>query len=86
MSKTLTLSGDSGGLDILQEVIIIDMTSLKERPKYLALMALPICLGSIIGPIVGALLCQFVTWRWLGWYDENPKAAYCVCYTKISLG
>ncbi|KAK8867747.1 MFS general substrate transporter [Apiospora arundinis] len=58
-----------GGLDILQEIIIIDMTNLKERPKYLALMALPICLGSIIGPIVGALLCQFVTWRWLGWIN-----------------
>ncbi|KAK6827662.1 MFS general substrate transporter [Apiospora arundinis] len=69
MSKTLILCFASGGLDILQEIIIIDMTNLKERPKYLALMALPICLGSIIGPIVGALLCQFVTWRWLGWIN-----------------
>ncbi|KAI0101310.1 MFS general substrate transporter [Nemania sp. FL0031] len=58
-----------GGLDILQEVIVVDMTNLKERPKYLAIMALPIALGSIIGPIVGALLCQFVTWRWLGWIN-----------------
>ncbi|KAI0835064.1 major facilitator superfamily domain-containing protein [Hypoxylon sp. FL0890] len=58
-----------GGLDILQEIIIVDMTSLKERPLYLALMALPIALGSIMGPIIGALLCQFVTWRWLGWIN-----------------
>ncbi|KAI1206361.1 MFS general substrate transporter [Annulohypoxylon truncatum] len=58
-----------GGLDILQEIIIVDMTSLKERPAYLAVMALPIALGSIMGPIIGALLCQFVTWRWLGWIN-----------------
>lgn len=47
------------------------MTNLKERPLYLAIMALPIALGSIIGPIIGALLCQFVTWRWLGWYGKQ---------------
>ncbi|KAI1088168.1 MFS general substrate transporter [Rostrohypoxylon terebratum] len=58
-----------GGLDILQEIIIVDMTSLKERPMYLAVMALPIAVGSIMGPIIGALLCQFVTWRWLGWIN-----------------
>ncbi|KAI6091737.1 MFS general substrate transporter [Hypoxylon rubiginosum] len=58
-----------GGLDILQEIIIVDMTSLKERPMYLAIMALPIAVGSIMGPIIGALLCQFATWRWLGWIN-----------------
>ncbi|KAI1382725.1 MFS general substrate transporter [Hypoxylon trugodes] len=58
-----------GGLDILQEIIIVDMTTLKERPMYLALMALPIAVGSVMGPIIGALFCQFVTWRWLGWIN-----------------
>ncbi|KAI1758850.1 MFS general substrate transporter [Hypoxylon sp. FL1150] len=58
-----------GGLDILQEIIVVDMTSLKERPIYLAIIALPVAVGSILGPIIGALLCQFVTWRWLGWIN-----------------
>jgi MFS family permease len=67
-SKTLTLDIGSGGIDILQEIIVVDITTLKERPSYLAIMALPIALGSILGPIIGALLCQFASWRWLGWY------------------
>ncbi|CAG8953640.1 hypothetical protein HYFRA_00010099, partial [Hymenoscyphus fraxineus] len=75
-----------GGLDILQEIIIVDMTSLKERPKYLALMALPIALGSIMGPIIGALLCQFVTWRWLGWINlpfVGPAIPLAVLFMRL---
>lgn len=76
----LTLNVDSGGLDILQEIIIVDMTSLKERPMYLALMALPIAVGSIMGPVIGALLCQFVTWRWLGWCAKKRQTASSIMY------
>lgn len=71
---------DSGGLDILQEIIIVDMTSLKERPMYLAIMALPIAVGSIMGPIIGALLCQFATWRWLGWCGNTLRTASSVIW------
>jgi MFS family permease len=76
----LTMNFDSGGLDILQEIIVVDMTSLKERPIYLAMMALPIAVGSIMGPIIGALLCQFATWRWLGWYENKPKTCSSMIY------
>ena len=31
-----------GGLDVLSEIILADITSLKERPLYLGLYALPI--------------------------------------------
>ncbi|KAI1137810.1 major facilitator superfamily domain-containing protein [Hypoxylon sp. FL0543] len=59
----------AGGLDVLGEIIVSDMTSLKERPLYLGLMALPISLGSVLGPTVGALFSDFVTWRWIGWIN-----------------
>ncbi|KAI0011563.1 MFS general substrate transporter [Xylariaceae sp. FL0662B] len=58
-----------GGLDVLGEIIVSDMTSLSERPLYLGIMALPIAIGSIIGPTVGALFSDFVTWRWIGWIN-----------------
>ncbi|KAI1171314.1 MFS general substrate transporter [Nemania sp. FL0916] len=75
-----------GGLDILQEIIIVDMTSLKERPGYLAIMALPIALGSILGPVIGALLCQFATWRWLGWINlpfVGPAIPLAVLFMRL---
>ncbi|KAI5868184.1 MFS general substrate transporter [Durotheca rogersii] len=58
-----------GGLDVLGEIIVADMTSLRERPLYLGIMALPIAIGSIIGPTIGALFSDFVTWRWIGWIN-----------------
>ncbi|KAI1460396.1 MFS general substrate transporter [Annulohypoxylon moriforme] len=58
-----------GGLDVLGEIIVSDMTTLKERPLYLGIMSLPIAIGSILGPTIGALFSDFVTWRWIGWIN-----------------
>ncbi|KAI2621171.1 MFS general substrate transporter [Hypoxylon sp. NC1633] len=58
-----------GGLDVLGDIIVSDMTTLRERPLYLGITALPLALGSILGPTVGALFSDFVTWRWIGWIN-----------------
>ncbi|RYO74664.1 hypothetical protein DL764_010768 [Monosporascus ibericus] len=58
-----------GGLNVLGEIIVTDMTTLQERSLYLGLMALPVTAGSILGPTVGALLSDFATWRWIGWVN-----------------
>ncbi|KAI1126025.1 major facilitator superfamily domain-containing protein [Nemania abortiva] len=58
-----------GGLDVLSEIIITDMTTLQERPLYLGLMAIPTAIGSVLGPTVGGLFSSLVTWRWLGWIN-----------------
>lgn len=59
----------AGGLDVLEEIILADITSLKERPKYLGFIAMAIATGSILGPIVGGLFSEFVNWRWIGWIN-----------------
>ncbi|KAJ4301864.1 hypothetical protein N0V90_003960 [Kalmusia sp. IMI 367209] len=58
-----------GGLDVLSEVIVTDMTTLKERPLWIGLLTIPMAIGTILGPIVGALLSEYASWRWLGWYN-----------------
>ncbi|EED15912.1 efflux pump antibiotic resistance protein, putative [Talaromyces stipitatus ATCC 10500] len=58
-----------GGLDVLNEIIIADITTLKERPLYLGLMSVPMAVGSAIGPILGAVFSEYVTWRWIGWIN-----------------
>ncbi|KAF7556729.1 hypothetical protein G7Z17_g1270 [Cylindrodendrum hubeiense] len=58
-----------GGLDVLQPIILSDITNLKERPTYMAIMAVPIAVGTILGPIVGSLFAEYVTWRWIGWIN-----------------
>lgn len=58
-----------GGLDVLNEILIVDITSLKERPLYMGLMAVPMALGTIAGPIIGAAFSEYVSWRWIGWMN-----------------
>ncbi|KAK6216567.1 hypothetical protein QIS74_06681 [Colletotrichum tabaci] len=58
-----------GGLDVLSEIVITDMTTLQERSLYLGLMAIPMALGSVLGPTVGGVFSSLVTWRWLGWIN-----------------
>jgi MFS family permease len=56
-----------GGLDVLSEVVVTDMTSMKDRPLWVGLLSFPMAVGCILGPIVGALFSEYATWRWLGW-------------------
>lgn len=58
-----------GGLDVLNEILIVDITTLKERPLYIGLMAVPMALGTITGPIIGAAFSEYVSWRWVGWVN-----------------
>lgn len=58
-----------GGLDVLSEVIVADITTLQERAVYIGLLSLPMAAGCIAGPILGAVFSEYVTWRWIGWIN-----------------
>ncbi|KAG8672460.1 hypothetical protein FPOAC2_05851 [Fusarium poae] len=58
-----------GGIDVLVQVILTDMTTLEERSTYLGLMGIPNAVGNILGPSVGALFATYTSWRWIGWVN-----------------
>ncbi|CAI6083860.1 unnamed protein product [Clonostachys chloroleuca] len=58
-----------GGLYVLQDIILADITSLKERPVYLAIVACAMALGTVLGPIIGGLFADHADWRWIGWIN-----------------
>ncbi|KAM0227800.1 hypothetical protein ACHAP5_012101 [Fusarium lateritium] len=58
-----------GGIDVLVQVILTDMTTLAERSTYLGLMGIPNAVGNILGPSVGALFASYASWRWIGWVN-----------------
>jgi len=65
-----TLQGlGAGGLDVLNEIILADITTLKERPMYLGYFSIPMLGGTVLGPILGGVFSQYVTWRWIGWIN-----------------
>lgn len=73
----------AGGLGVLGEVILVDMTMLKERPLYLGLFSLPMAGGGVCGPIIGAAFGEYVDWRWIGWMNL-PIIAPGLCWPSSS--
>jgi MFS family permease len=58
-----------GGLDVLQVIILSDITTLRERPLYWGINAIFITLGAASGPLVAGALSEYASWRWLGWIN-----------------
>jgi MFS family permease len=56
-------------MEALCEIILTDITTLKERPFYIGILGLMWAGGSILAPVVGGLFAQFVTWRWIAWIN-----------------
>jgi hypothetical protein len=58
-----------GGLDVLSEIITADITTLKERAFWIGMLSVPMSLGCILGPVLGALFSEYADWRWIGWMN-----------------
>ena len=58
-----------GGLEALSEIILTDMTTLKERPLWIGILGFVWAAGSVLGPLVGAVFSELVSWRWIGWIN-----------------
>ncbi|SMQ54919.1 unnamed protein product [Zymoseptoria tritici ST99CH_3D7] len=57
-----------GGINVLVETIVADMTTLKERSFWLGMMGIPIATGNVLGTPLGGVLA-IADWRWLGWIN-----------------
>lgn len=58
-----------GGCLTLTTVIISDITTLRERPKYLAMGAFAWALGTNIGVPIGGAIGEYTTWHWVFWIN-----------------
>lgn len=54
-----------GGINVLVNIVVCDMVPLLERGKFMAVIMAAISIGTAIGPILGGLIVQNTTWRWV---------------------
>ena len=58
-----------GGLEALSEIILTDMTTLKERALWTGVLGFVWAAGSVMGPLLGAVFSEYASWRWIGWIN-----------------
>ncbi|KAL9108703.1 MAG: hypothetical protein Q9227_006499 [Pyrenula ochraceoflavens] len=58
-----------GGMEALCEVVLTDITTLKERPFYIGILGFTWAAGAVTGPLLGGAFAQYATWRWIAWVN-----------------
>ncbi|KAK4691127.1 hypothetical protein P7C71_g5809, partial [Lecanoromycetidae sp. Uapishka_2] len=57
----------AGGLIVLANIVVSDIFSQRDRGLYLGLVGLVYSSASVIGPVIGGLFAEDVSWRWCFW-------------------
>lgn len=64
----------AGGLIVLAQTVIGDLVSPRERGRYQGLFAAVFAACSVAGPLIGGLITQYASWRWI-FYVNLPLGA-----------
>ncbi|KAH0834101.1 MFS general substrate transporter [Lanmaoa asiatica] len=67
-----------GGIQSMAQIIVSDIVSLRDRGKYQGIIAGATALGYAIGPPIGGILAQDVSWRWCFWVNL-PISFFAIC-------
>ncbi|KAK5100972.1 hypothetical protein LTS08_004578 [Lithohypha guttulata] len=54
-----------GGVVVMSEILVCDMVPLRQRGEWFGMLSGVYAIGTVLGPIVGGLFAQHVTWRWI---------------------
>jgi EmrB/QacA subfamily drug resistance transporter len=73
-----------GGLIVGAQAIVGDVVSPRERGKYQGLFGAVFAVTTVIGPLIGGLLTQHASWRWV-FYVNLPIGAVALAVTAVVL-
>jgi len=66
-----------GGLIILANICISDLFSMRNRGKYFGIIGMVWAFASAVGPILGGVFTEKVSWRWCFYINrKSPLSLY----------
>ncbi len=74
----------AGGLMVGAQAIIGDVVSPRERGRYQGLFGAVFALATVVGPLLGGVLTQHASWRWV-FYINVPLGAVALIVTAVVL-
>ncbi|KAI1401836.1 putative multidrug resistance protein fnx1 [Hypoxylon fuscum] len=63
-----------GGINVMIDMIVCDLVPLRERSKFIGIIFGTFSVAVALGPLIGGLLAERVSWRWV-FYINLPIAA-----------
>lgn len=65
-----------GGLIILVNISISDLFSMRKRSQYFGMVGMVWALASSLGPILGGVFTEKVSWRWCFYINCELKSLF----------
>lgn len=59
----------SAGLQLMSQTIMAQVTTPRQRPKYMAIIGAAFPIAILIGPVLGGLITDFWGWQWIFWVN-----------------
>ncbi|KAF4336325.1 multidrug transporter (major facilitator family) [Fusarium beomiforme] len=74
----------SGGVSMVNDVVISDLVPLRYRGNYVAILLLVATIGFAVGPFLGGIIVENTTWRWV-FYLNLPIGGVAIVVTYFFL-